>query len=200
MKWIIGLFFVIVSTMDANLAYSYPPGFFDFVYRGKSDYSPFSGQMDNKRIYYERSCQVESFPALDKSVICTSSGQLSVNDQFQSTSAVSVVNTEGTITGLFTLDEKRHMLVRVENASDNEAIACEIQNTYVMAIAESHSDEQIQTAVNSLIFGYTLRFNIQGCELGRPRVIDFEVLNCSDRKCQDSLKTPLLSLERIRFP
>jgi len=200
MKWVIGLFFVTASIMDVNLAYSYPQGFFDFVYRGKSSYNPFSGQVDNKRIYYERSCQVDSFPALDRSVICTSSGQISVDDHFHSTSEVPVVNTEGTITGLFTLDEKRHMLVRVENASDNEAIACEIQNTYIMTTAESHSDEQVQTAVNSLIFGYTLRFNIQGCERGRPRVIDFEVLNCSDRKCKDSLKTPLLSLERIRFP
>lgn len=200
MKWVIGLSFATASIMDVNLAYSYPPDFFDFVYRGKSSYNPFSRQMDNKRIYYERSCQVESFPPLDKSVICTSSGQLSVDDYFHSTSEVPVVKTEGTITGLFTLDEKRHMLVRVENASGNEAIACEIQGAYIMAVAESHSNEQVQTAVNALIFGYTLRFNIQGCERGRPRVLDFEVLNCSDRKCQDSLKTPLLSLERIRFP
>jgi hypothetical protein len=199
MKGLIRLIILGVSITQLQVGYSYPQGFSEFVYNGKGDYNPFTGGMNDKQIYYESSCKVEGFPAFDKSVKCNTNGQLVIDNDSTNRYEDTVSSVEGILVGLFALSEKRHMLVKLKNANHNMEINCENQDAYILPIIEDSSNETVQIAVNSLIFGYTLRFNIQGCELGRPKIIDFEVLDCSSKKCQSSLKTPLLSWEKIRF-
>lgn len=199
MKGIITLIILGVSIMQLQVGYSYPQGFSEFVYKGKGDNNPFSGSGDDNRIYYESSCKVDGFPAFDKSVKCNANGQLVIDNDSTNVYEDSALSVEGMLVGLFALSEKRHMLMKLMNANHNMEIKCENQDAYILPIIEDSSDETVQIAVNSLIFGYTLRFNIQGCELGRPKIIDFEVLDCSSRKCQSSLNTPLMSWEKIMF-
>lgn len=199
MKGLITLIIIGVSITQIQASYSYPQGFFEFVYKGKGDYNPFSGTSDNKRVYFESNCKIDAFPAFDESVKCNANGQLVIDNSFNHTRSAPALTVEGILDGLFALSEKRHMLVKLKNATHNTTINCESQDAYILPIDEDSSDETVQIAVNSLIFGYTLRFYIQGCELGRPKIIDFEVLGCSSRECQSSLKTPLLHIENIRF-
>jgi len=193
LKNIIKLVLIGFSITYLQFSHGYPQGLSEFVYLSGGA-SPFANA--GQQIDYQTSCKVDNFPMLDKSVKCKPNGQLVIDHNFNDDNDRSL-SVKGVLTGLFTLDGQKNMLLKLKNTSLNDEMICEHQGAYTLPIAQNNSDEMIQIAVNSLTYGYTLRLNIRGCELGHPKVIDFEVLDCSSSKCRASLKRPLIIWNRV---
>jgi len=172
--------------------HAYPPGFDTFVYQGIATLNPFTGQTDNSQIMLESNCHIDGFPDLGRYVTCTPDGTLIVAEGIQMTNEVGSENFEGRIVGLFALRSKEHILVKLDRPASTSRLNCPSTDNLIMPVSDGDADDmRVQTAVNALSFKHTVRFDIQGCELGHPRIIDFEILDCDSKECQETLKLSL---------
>lgn len=186
-----------VSALCWNVAYSSSTGFSGFVYKPGQVKNPFSGEMDNKRIYYESSCRADNFPVFN-AVQCTPEGKLEVSSDEAVVNDTVAGEVQGSLVGLFFVNGEGQMLLALQNAA-SVVDGCGINDTYVLPLAGDTRNTLLRTAVNALILEYTVQLNIQGCALGRAKVISLEVLNCTSKKCRSTLQTPLMSMHRKKF-
>jgi len=104
-----------------------------------------------------------------------------------------LVRIEGKLSGWFLLNRKEFALLRLGESDYSKGFDCPLQDTYAMPmlpITASKVGEKIRVAINSIKFGHKVRLDIQGCVLGRPRVVDVGIVNC-DQKCLETLTVPL---------
>jgi hypothetical protein len=181
-----------ICVFITSVAHALPSNFTDFVYFGDTSFNPFTGQMDNNRIFLETNCHIDGFPDLGRSVICTADGTLVVDEDAQTEKKGKLKNIEGMITGIFALRSKQHLLVKLDKPASVVGSDCPSGNILIMPVSSGNEDDaRAVTAVNALTFKNIIRFDLQGCVLGHPLVTDFEVLDCDNKECQEQLNLPL---------
>lgn len=140
-------------------------------------------------VYAHTNCHEETFPILI-GVVCAPNGTLIAADIPNFTTVVKSSTVEARASGWFTLDASNYVLLALSEPKYNTMPACPLQDTYAMELSMDRF-QKAQLIINSIQFQHVLRLRIEGCALGRPKVVDAELLECDNEKCQQEMRTPV---------